>query len=194
MADLSIIKDLRTIYKNIGEKEVTIELETGNIDVKVKKYLPYEDKRVIIESTVEAGMDVDVKTVLAKLDRGSMRIVKEYLLIKMYTDIPVLEDILETYNLFTASGLKELIFEHIDEKELREINVGIEDLIDEFYRIQDISNMTGYKLEDIIKGINGDFANTIDGIKDLKFDEIVAKQKVLNKQNSKIEKLEKQTK
>lgn len=194
MADLSIIKDLRTIYKNIGEKEVTIELETGNIDVKVKKYLPYEDKRVIIESTVEAGMDVDVKTVLAKLDRGSMRIVKEYLLIKMYTDIPVLEDILETYNLFTASGLKELIFEHIDEKELREINVGIEDLIDEFYRIQDISNMTGYKLEEIVKGINGDLANTIGGIKDLKLDEIVAKQKVLNKQNSKIEKLEKQNK
>lgn len=188
MAKLNIIKDLRNIYNNLEEKEVVFESSLGEYKIKIKKYLPYEEKRIIIDGAVDGGMDVDTKTVLSKIDRGSMRIVKEYLIIKQYTDIPVLDDILETYNLITASGLKDVVLENIEAKELEEIESGIENEISEFERIEKIASSLGHRLDSIINSVNGDLANTISGLKDLDMNDVIAKQKFISGQNDKIQK------
>lgn len=186
---LNIIKDLRNIYNNLEEKEVVFESDLGSYPIKIKKYLPYEEKKLIIDGAIEAGMDVDVKTVLAKIDRDSMRIVKEYLIVKQYTDIPVLDDILETYNLLTASGLMKLVLDNIEEKEMVEIQGGIENAIIEFERIEHLSNGLGYRLEQILSTINNDLANTITDIKDVNINDVIAKQKLIEKQNAKLNKV-----
>lgn len=189
MAKLDIIKDLRSIYNNLEEKEILFESTIGSYKIKMKTYIPYEEKKVIIDGSVESGVDVDVKTILATFDTNLVRIIKEYLIIKYYTDIPVLEDILETYNLITYSGLKDFVLSHMDEKEMKEINEGIDCKISEFYRIQKLSNELGHKLEGIVASINGDLNDTISGLKNIDINDVIAKQKVISGQNDKIKKM-----
>lgn len=164
---LSIIGDLRTIYNNMGNKEVTFKFPTGDFTYNVKPFLPYEDKKTIIDNSVDSGVDVDLATVLYKVDRGTINLVKEYLLVKYYTDIPVLEDILETHNLFAFTGLLKSVLENIDKEELEYINNAIEDGIEEFYRLQHMTNDIGYRLEGIVQTINGDLTKMTTQIEDI---------------------------
>lgn len=164
---LSIIGDLRTIYNNMGVKEVTFKLPTGDFTYNIKPFLPYDEKKVIIDSSVDGGVDVDLATVLYKVDRGNINLVKEYLLVKFYTDIPVLEDILETHNLFKATGLLKSVLENIEEDELKYIDNAIEDAIEEFYRLQHMTNDIGYRLEGIVQAINGDLTKMTTQLEDI---------------------------
>lgn len=164
---LSIIGDLRTNYNNMGMKEVTFKLPTGDFTYNIKPFLPYGEKKTIIDSSVDGGVDVDLSTVLYKVDRGTINLVKEYLLVKFYTDIPVLEDILETHDLFNATGLLKSVLENIEKDELEYIDNAIEDAIEEFYRLQHMTNDIGYKLEGIVNAINGDLNTMTTQLEDI---------------------------
>lgn len=158
---LAIIGDLRTIYKNLEDSKYTIKLPTGEFTYSVKQFIPYDEKKIIIDSSVDAGIDVDLATVLYRIDKTNINMVKEYLLVKYYTDIPVLDDILETYNLFTATGLLKCVLENILVDELKIIEKGIDDSIEEFYRLQKMTNDIGYRLEGIVEAINGDLSSMV---------------------------------
>ena len=187
MSKLGIIKDLRAVYKNRESEKVKFELPTGEIEFEIKKYIPYKEKRVIIESVIEAGYDVDVKTVIQKLDESTMDVVREYLIVKSYTDIPLSDDILEMYDLITYSGLKDFVISKISEKELDEIDTGILYGIGEFNEIRKLSNSLGHKIEGIVEMINGDLSTTLDEFRNVNINDIVAKQKLIEKQNQKLE-------
>ena len=190
MADLSIIKELRLSYDNLEEKELTFPLKTMDIKFKLKEYIPMETKLSIATSCLELSiMDVESENI-STVDTTFCKIVRDYLLVAEYTDIPLTDDIMESYNLLDSCGLLDFVLENIPEKEAIFVDKTISSKINEYYSLRQLTNDLGYKLEGIVDAINGDLAFNMDKLKDLKLDEIVAQQKVIEQNNKKIKKQE----
>lgn len=185
---LSIIGDLRTIYSNMEQKKVEFKLPTGDFTYNVKPFLEYSEKKIIVDNSVSGGVDIDLVTQLYKIDRGNVDIIKEYLLVKLYTDIPVLDDILETHNLLKATGLLDSVLKNIDKEELGYINKLIRLELEEFCRLQKMSNDIGYRLEGIVQAINGDMSSMMNKMENYDISDIAGKPFTKNKKQLTTEK------
>lgn len=194
MADLSIIKELRLAYDNMEEKELTFSLKTMDIKFKLKGYIPIETKMSIATTCVDLSvMDIESEQI-STIDTTFCKIVRDYLLVSEYTDIPVTDDIVESYNLLDSCGLLDYVLSNIPDREVIFVDKTISSKINEYYAVRQLTNELGYKLQDIVNSINSDLAYNMDKLKDLNLDEIIAQRKVIDnnkkkiaKQNEKIE-------
>lgn len=128
------------------------ELEWNGQKIEIKQFLPTGKKLDLISRVINYSTDEN-----AFYNPCKVEIFEVIEILLTYTNITVTEkqseDVLNLYDLFLSSGLKQLIYENIPETERNYINVSIWATINEIYRYRDSA-------AGVIQAIVEDFKDT----------------------------------
>lgn len=128
MAKKVSVKTMRDLVKK--DKGVEI-VEFSSVEMELKKYLPINDKRMIIELVVENAFIE--KDGIRRVDPAIKEVMVSVLLVKYYANINEFEDLYEMYDVIKSSGLLDFVKNNIPENELDLLETLIEDRISEEY-------------------------------------------------------------
>ena len=141
------------------------EIEFNGQKIEVKEYLPINDKLELMSTVINLSMAGNVFANPVQIEVYTVLQIFEY-----YTNINFTEkqkeDICKLYDLLIGSGLKNIIFENIDSKEIEYIINGIKDSIEALYKYQ--NSVVGV-LESIsanYSNVNFDLEQIMDKVKD----------------------------
>lgn len=141
--------NIKDIKKMVKEKENVVSLKIGESTVNVKQHLSIVDKINFVESCLISGLN-DVTGIV---NRNSIEISKVIFITKFYTDIKVSNDNIENYDLLTNSGVYSKIVKEIPSKEIKEIELLLENQIrthcEENLRINSIEIIIKKGIEDL---------------------------------------------
>lgn len=142
-----------------------VPAQIGEVTIGVRQYLPVEDKLALIARVIENAHDVDQNFA----NPIKMDVYKVIEVVKAYTDIAFtekqLENIPELYDKLISSGAWKTISEVIPRDELADIDIGIYDTSEAYYKYRnsilgildnvqtDYSDMN-LKIEDLAAKIN----------------------------------------
>lgn len=105
------LKDLKSHVIN----NPTIDVEINGATVKVKTYVPIEEKYGLIEMAVKNSVDYYKRIV----DKLKLEVLFSYLVVKVYTDIELnMDNVNEEYDMLESNGIIDAIFKHIPKAEL----------------------------------------------------------------------------
>ena len=144
----------KVTFTKLGLKknEEIKEIEWNNQKIEIKQFLPTGKKLDLISRVINYSTDEN-----AFYNPCKVEIFEVMEIILTYTNITVTEkqgeDVLNLYDLFISSGLKQIIYENIPETERNYINVSIWATINEIYRYRDSA-------AGVISAIAEDFKNT----------------------------------
>jgi hypothetical protein len=107
MAKKISTKTIESLYK--PEEKV---IDFNGMEIKVKQYLPIEEKMILIELVKENAFTDGVQNLIIE------DVMTDVLLIKYYTNINIGENIMNFFDQITFSGLLDEVKNNIPEKEL----------------------------------------------------------------------------
>ncbi len=150
--------------KSKEEKEIKFD----NVSIKVKQYLPVNDKLNLISAVINESAD-DLKF----YNVGKLEIFKTLEIIKNYTNINFtdkqLEDVPKLYDLLVSCGLADEIINQIPEIEVSWIDDVLMDTVSSIYKYQN-------SIMGILDTVMADYQN-------LNFDIDSLQQKISNPEN-----------
>lgn len=95
-------------------------------DVKVQLYLPILEKKTIVETTLLNAFDTD-----GNLDHFALEVISSVLIVKFYTNIKLLDDVYESYDMLEQSGILKDILDTIPYLESQRLHDLLDDTIKE---------------------------------------------------------------
>ena len=159
---------LKSFNKKVNEnniKNVTFGDKGNEIEFEINEHLSIDEKRVMIEVIIDKIFIEDEIRELKYLDSAVKDILISCSVVKNYTNINLTEDLFEMHDIITSTGLYDFIIENINDKELEFIHKTIDSRITEEFRLQEIENSIGYKLESTLDIVNRKVAEALDVVK-----------------------------
>lgn len=112
---------LKSIKGLLKQKEQMKTIKKDGFVIEVKQYLPIFQKRTIIELIIQNAVQED-----GKIDYYLKDIMKNYFIIKYYTNINVSDKVFEVVDLLQQTGLIDEILMNIPKQELEILDIQLE--------------------------------------------------------------------
>ena len=141
------------------------EIEFNGQKIEVKEYLPINDKLELMSTVINLSMAGNVFANPVQIEVYTVLQIFEYYTNINFTDKQK-EDICKLYDLLIGSGLKDIIFENIDSKEIEYITNGIKDSIKALYKYQNSLMGILEALTTNYQNVNFDLEQIMDKVKD----------------------------
>jgi hypothetical protein len=122
-------------------------LETN--EIKIKKYIPFVEKQVLVQRVVDLCLDFDQDTNMVKVNFFNKKLSIDSQIILMYTDLEFAEeDFIKQYDFLVENNYFDYIFSQINSSELDMIYEAVEHEIEQAIQLNN-------SIEGILaKGIN----------------------------------------
>lgn len=145
-----------TTIRNLVKENKAFDYETidcNGIEIEVKKCLPMDRKRMIVEMTVGNAFVRDEDRT-QRFDKGIKESIFNYFIAKEYTNLNMMDDPFEMYDALFSTGIMKAIKASIMPEERKLLEDMLDDRINEEFRLQELKSNLGYKIDVVLEEIN----------------------------------------
>lgn len=128
-------------------------LETN--EIKIKKYIPFVEKQVLVQRVVDLCLDFDQDTNMVKVNFFNKKLSIDSQIILMYTDLEFAEeDFIKQYDFLVENNYFDYIFSQINSSELDMIYEAVEHEIEQAIQLNNsIEGILSKNLQKLIDKI-----------------------------------------